>query len=95
MVAELRLAHATQVEAECLFYAIARWIASGGQLGGGRGRGHGQCRVRCAGALTYAPGADVGATHPGTAITIDRPGNAYLAHLREHATAIRAELAAA
>jgi CRISPR type IV-associated protein Csf2 len=91
MVATIRLMGATQVEWECLAYAIVRWIQHGAQLGGGTTKGHGQCQVRCAGALAYTPGAEAGAA-PGTALSIDTAGSAYLAHLQEHAEAIRAEL---
>lgn len=94
MVAELRLHGATQVERECLFYAIARWIAHGAILGGMAGKGHGQCRVRCAGALVYEPARGEVAAEPGSAISIETAGSAYLAHLEQHRQAIVAELTA-
>lgn len=92
MVAELRLAAATQVEWETLAYAIGRWIAHGAHLGGGRGRGHGACSVRCAGALVYQPAPGTSGTSGGTAISIERVGSQYMQHIREHADALRAEL---
>lgn len=93
MVCELRLQGATEVEFECLAYAILRWVSLGAHLGGGGGRGHGQCQVRAAGALKYSPPSGVAAAQPGTEVSIDRAGSAYIAHLQQFAVEIRADLA--
>jgi hypothetical protein len=91
LVAEIRLMSATRVEWECVAYALARWISHGAPLGGATSKGHGRCQVRCAGALCYTPTA--GAVEaPGTAISIDVAGRAYLDHIAEHRAEILAEL---
>lgn len=92
MVAELRLLGATQVEWECLAYAITRWIAHGATLGGATGKGHGRCSVHIRGALAYSPPSGGVASQPGTALSMDRLGSAYLAHLEAHAAEIRERL---
>lgn len=93
MVATLRLNGATPMEWECLAYAITRWIAHGSLLGGATGKGHGQTRVRVAGAIAYTPPNGDIAAQPGTALTVDRAGDLYVRHMREHAAELRAELA--
>ena len=95
MVAEIRLLDATEVEWDCLRWAIFRWIATGAHLGGGATKGHGACRVRISGALTYAPGGASVFAQPGAELTSERAGQAYVDHLRSVEPEIRAHLSAA
>lgn len=98
MVTVIRLKGATREEWGCLMYAVTRWVQGGARLGGGATKGHGSCRVRVAGALRHdpSPGAVAAA---GTALSVDvdtpeRFAAEYVAHVRERADAIRAELGA-
>jgi len=92
LVAFLRLFGATPMEWECLAYAITRWVQHGALLGGSTGKGHGRCRVRVAGSFAFSP-STAEATQPGTAVSVDRAGDAYVRHVREHAAELRVELA--
>lgn len=95
MVAMVRLHGATEVEFACLAHAIADWIRSGANLGGGSARGHGACRVRVAGALRYSPAPGHVGTEPGESIALgETPGarlaSVYAEHVAEHAESVRA-----
>lgn len=90
LVAFLRLLGATEMEFECLAHAITRWVQHGATLGGGAAKGHGRCRVAIKGSVTSPPVTEGAA--PGTAVSVDRAGDLYARHLREHAEELRAEL---
>lgn len=92
MVATLRLQAATQIEWECLAYAIMRWVQHGAILGGAASKGHGRTKVRIAGALSSGPLS--GATSGTTALSVEHAGQAYLDHLAAHAEAIRERVSA-
>lgn len=102
MVCTIRLADATDMEAACLTLAITRWISQGAHLGGASSKGHGQCSVKIASATrTKGVGGPVPVSLPSAAALVhvetvnpsaEGLAEAYAAHLRANADAIRKEL---
>lgn len=98
LFAEIRLNGATEIEWQCLAHAILRWVQHGALLGGATTKGHGRCRVKIAGDryLQHTPAPLTGSAPPSTALSFAdaEHGAAYLAHIRDHADAIREQMCA-
>ena len=56
LLGTLRLSAANDVELACFTLAVASWAAHGAHLGGGRGKGHGACKVEILRAVRHAAG---------------------------------------
>lgn len=98
LVAQIRLEGVDEVAFGCLLTALARWIKSGGWLGGANSKGHGACSVSIAG-VWGSPLSGADAIEDGAPIMLEgdtdatAAGRAYDARVRERAEQIRAYVA--
>lgn len=96
LVGTLHLEPCNAVELACFTLAMAAWVAAGAHLGGGRGKGHGACKVEILRAVRHAAGVGpvpvdgVGATLP--VETVDAtPGEQVASLYAEHLEAVKEE----
>lgn len=87
LLTEIRTDPLTEIEAAALMDAIYEWASTGGYLGGGAAKGHGECRVRVIGMQDVRPGliASTGDLLPALA----RNGNDLDQRLQAHLEAQR------